>query len=77
MASLKEENATQRETLVTKERSRKDAATCCKELEDMIKFRDQAGARRDIVRCKELKTLESAKKAIETSRSQVQIVWDH
>ena len=73
MASLKEENATQREALVTKERSQKDVAARCKDLEDKIKFRDEADARRDIVCRKYLKELESGKEAIKTSRSQAQI----
>ena len=76
VASLKAENATQREALVTKDRSRKDAATRCKDLEDMIKFRDEAHAHRDIVCRKELKELESGKEEIEACRSQAQISWD-
>ena len=76
MASLKEENTTQREALLTKERSRRDVAARCKDQEDRMKFRDEADARRDIVRQKELKDLESGKEEIKSCRSQAQITWD-
>ena len=42
----------------------------------MIKFRDEADARRDILRKKDLEELKAGKETIEASRSQAQITWD-
>ena len=76
IASLKAENITKRETLMTKERSWRNAAASCKELDGMIKFKDEADALRDILWKKELEELKVGKETIEASRSQAQIAWD-
>ena len=51
-------------------------AAGCKELDGMIKFRDEADARRGTLRNKELEDLKTGKEMIEASRSQAQIAWD-
>ena len=76
VASLKAENVSQREVLMTKERSWRGAAARCKELEGMIKFIDDVDARRDVLRQKELKELEACKETIEASRSHAHIAWN-
>ena len=77
IASLKAEIVAQREVLMTKERSLRTTAARCKELEGMVKFRDEADARWEILRTKEFEELEKDKETIEDSRSQARIAWDH
>ena len=69
IASLKADNIAQREALMTKEQSWRNAAARCKELDGMIKFRDEADACRDTLRKKELEEMKAGKETIEASRS--------
>ena len=66
---MKAEIVAQREDLMTKEQSWRTAAARCKELDGMIKFRDDADARRGTLRKKELEELKAGKETIEASRS--------
>ena len=54
---------------MTKERSLRNVAARCKELEGMVKFRDEADDRREILCKKEFEELEKDKETIEDSRS--------
>ena len=61
---------------MTKERSLRTTAARCKELEGMVKFRDEADAYRESLCNREFEELEKDKETIEDSRSQAQIAWD-
>lgn len=61
---------------MAKIRSLKTAEARCKELEGMVKFRDEADARRESLRKQEFEELEKDKETIEDNRSQAQIAWD-
>ena len=54
---------------MVKTRSLKTTEARCKELEGMVKFRDEADARREILCKKEFEELEKDKETIEDSRS--------
>ena len=69
MAPVKAENVAQREALMTKERSWRNTEARCKELDGMIKFRDEADTYRDILQKKELEEMKAGKETIEASRS--------
>ena len=66
---MKAEIVAQRVALMTKERSLRTTVSHCKELEGMVKFRDEADARWEILRTKEFEELEKDKETIEDSRS--------
>ena len=76
MASMKAELVTLREALMTKERSLRTAVSRCKELDGMIKFRDEANIRRDAPRRTELEEIKADKETIEASQSPARIAWD-
>ena len=58
---------------MTKQRSLRTTAARCKDLEGMVKFKDEADARQEILRKKEFDEREKDKETIEDSRSQARI----
>ena len=73
IASQKAELVTLREAVMARMRSLKTAEARCKELEGMVKFRDDDDARRESIRKQEFEELQRDRKTIEDSRSHAQI----